>query len=356
MHTDIPDHAQLLSDYVLGKAPLPSNSLFYVCVYILTFFSSDIGVILTVSAYVLAFAGFLKYYIVKQIFLHELKVSEVFVSISSFLLLMTFSLPIIHYVFGTFYYLGNYPPNVWHNSTLTVAMPFVLLLFWLTVKQCVAFSQKRLFIILVLILLNVLAKPSFVLTYIVALPLFLFLKFGFRRSFWLGMIPVVFSIICIGVQYVIQYDSNNTTGDSIQIIPFEFIDTWFAHGNGYLRGVVLFSAIVAGFLFPIVVLLKNRGLFKVVSVQFAVLCTVVGIVIAQLVAEVGSRAGHGNFVWQTLMCAFIMFFVCANELLKFVFNEKKSWKRFLPEFVAFFLHVASLIYYFISIYKVDHYG
>jgi len=47
----------------------------------------------------------------------------------SFTLLFVFSLPSVQVFTNKFYYLGQFTPNVWHNSTTIFLMPFALLLF-----------------------------------------------------------------------------------------------------------------------------------------------------------------------------------------------------------------------------------
>lgn len=344
-------HAKFIREYVNGSGALPVNVMYYFLVYALSLFSTDVDALLVASLVLLSFATFFKYYIVKRIVLLDTDsdgMGAVLASWISFFLLFSFNLPVIYCLSGKFY-LGSYPPNVWHNSTTILAMPFVLLLFWYSAKQLVEFSSRRNVLLLLLVLLNVLAKPSFVFAYILSFPFLLFINYSLTADFWKRFVPVVFACLLIGIQYVIQYITGAHEQGAVAFVPFQFVDIYLAHGDNSLRLLYVSCGLFSSIFFPIVFLLRNRQQLRNVFVQFAVFGFIAAFLISQFIGELGPRSTHGNFIWQMIMCVFILFFVCALQLAKLVLNHQKSWRAYIPEIIAFLLHSASLVFYFVDL-------
>lgn len=184
--SDIVDHVKFITNYAIYDIPTPANFLYYFVVYLVSFFSSNSTVLCWVSVFVLTFATFFKYVLVKKIISSELAASYsnpiLLSSLLSFSLLFTFSLPSILIFKGLLCSL-NFSPNVWHNSTTIFVMPFVILLFWTSLKQLKEFQVKRLFIITVLIITTVLIKPSFIFVFVVAYPIFFLKTICFQNYF-----------------------------------------------------------------------------------------------------------------------------------------------------------------------------
>ncbi len=354
INTDIQLHAQFIKDYAYGNKAFPVNFLYYLTVYTASFFASKTSALLVVSVYILAIATFAKYYIVKSIFYKEVLLNTIngerTASILATLLLFSFSLPSLM-VKNDFYYLLSSPPNVWHNSTTIFAMPFVVLLFWLSWKQLQIFSGQRMVWIGILIVLNVLIKPSFLFVYLIIYPILLLKKFKFSKLFWINIIPLIIASLLIITEYYLIYLGNESTDkNSVEINFFFFIKTWAAGENVLL---VLFLAILSSLLFPIVVLLKNRSLLKSDMVQFAVACCVLSLIIANTFSESGTRVNDGNFLWQSIMSSFLLFFVCIFQVAKLA--SSKGWKSVYLEVSVLGLHVAAGILYFSKIILTDSY-
>ena len=358
--TDIPAHAQLIKGYTSNSNPFPVNFLYYFVVYLLGFFSSEYSVLLIVSVYILVFATFFKYFIVKKIIYSELSKSfkniEVISTVSSFLMIFAFSLPSI-LIFKGLYYKYNFPPNVWHNSTTIFVMPFVVLLFWTSLKQLKGFQVKRLFLITVLIVLNALVKPSFLFVYLLAYPILLFEKYLFSKLFWINLIPIIIALLLIIAEYYFIYSGPKTEDNSSVAISFFYIfNNINVELNWIYITIILTSTIVSGYFFPIVLLLKNRALFKVEMIRFALICAFFGQIISNTFYETGARALHGNFYWQNFMCSFLLFFVCVLQLLKLISANQNSWKKYRIEISVFCLHFLSGIIYFFKIIVTSDYS
>ena len=357
IHTDIELHAQFIKDYAYGNKPFQVNFLYYLTVYFFSFFSSKTSGLLVISVYVLTIATFLKYYITKNILLSELKIIELkekrLISIISFFILFLFPIPVI-YFFTNYYYLLSSTPTIWHNSTTIFAMPFVLLLFWNSYLQLQNHSTKRLLIIFLLIVLNAVAKPSFLFVFFIVYPVFLLLKYKFKNKlFWFNLIPIVSGAVVIFLEYLqIFLYSEGSSSSSVVINFFYFFKNWSQGNNIYL---LLFLSVLSSFLFPIILLLKNRGLFKNNLIIYSLSCIVVALLISITFCETGIRVNDGNFEWQVFMCSYLLFFSSILELLKLIKQNNYSLKKYFIEILFLTLHIVSGIIYLINIFITKSY-
>lgn len=358
--SDIADHVKFISNYAIYDIPTPANFLYYFVVYLFSFFSSNSTVLCLVSVGVLTFATFFKYVLVKKIISSELSASytnPIFLSsLVSFSLLFTFSLPSILIFKGLFCSL-SLTPNVWHNSTTIFVMPCVILLFWTSLKQLKEFQVKRLFLITVLIVTTVLIKPSFIFVFLIAYPIFLFKKYLFSKLFWINLIALFPAFFIIVIEYYFIYvESTAEDKSSIAVALFHIINTRYAHGNWIYILAVFIGTIVSGFLFPIVLLFRNRKLFKEEMIQFAILCSIIGLIIGYSLYETGNRSLHGNLTWQNVMCSFLLFLVCIVQLLKLIAANPLKWKGYRIEISIFALHFLSGILYFFKVLVTASYS
>ena len=168
--TDIPSHANFIVGYLDGTLPPQTNFLYYLTVYCVSFFSNKIECLIASSYLVLVAITFLKYILSRKIIHNEVSkgndIAGIMPSVSAMLLLFIFSLPSVYILFGKFYIMSS-PPNVWHNSTTIFVMPFVILLFWQSLKQLENYSAKRDLVLFILLVLNILIKPSFIFVYLI---------------------------------------------------------------------------------------------------------------------------------------------------------------------------------------------
>lgn len=362
IETDIPSHAQFIVSYTQNNDAFPVNFLHYFLVYVFSFFSTDYNILLIVSVYLLAFYVFARYLVVKFIVSDWLKSNSnrnfaLLTSTVSLCLLFVFSLPSVLYFKYGFYYIGNFPPNVWHNSTTILAMPFVLLLFYVSFKQLVDYKKERLVIITVLIALNAFAKPSFLFVFLLVYPLMVFVEHRFSKLFWLKTLPIAFAVILVLAEYLLIFISKVATdkSNSIEINFFQYINLHFSHGDVFLTLGIFVCGVLSSVLFPLVFILRNKKVMKDKMMQYVLLLYAVALVISQTFAETGSRYSHGNFIWQAVMCSLLLFLVSALHLLRFVFTDKVPWSRFRVEIIVFSLHLASAVGYAVKILSSNNY-
>jgi hypothetical protein len=355
--TDIILHVQFIKDFALYNKPIQVNFLYYYIVYFFSFFSHKTSSLLTISVYVLTIITFLKFYIVKKIIISEINHHKNYVtaSIVSFLLLFSFSLPSF-FINNNYNYLLRFTPNIWHNSTTIFVMPFVILLFWISIKQLENYKTSRLYWITLLIILNIVVKPSFLFVYILVYPIFLLQKYKFQKLFWINLLPIIISLALILIEYSLIYKpSGSSEQSSITFDFFKFYYEWGGVTKGYEVFLIFVSAFLSSFLFPIVLIIKNRFLLKSVKIQFVWVALILAISISVCLIETGERMGHGNFLWQNYMISFLLFMVSSLELVKLIEKNNYNFNQYKFEIIAFLLHFFGLIYYFYIIYKTQIY-
>ena len=148
--TDIQAHVRKTQDVINGSTPPGADFLYYLTIYAVALFSTK-KVLLGISSVVLlSLAITAKFEITKRFMASQIGIgntsSGLFILLFSNLLLLAFSLPTSSILKGQFY-LGQTPPNVWHNSTTILLMPFALVLFWLSYEQIIKPEKRRIFLI-----------------------------------------------------------------------------------------------------------------------------------------------------------------------------------------------------------------
>lgn len=179
----------------------------------------------------------------------------------------------------------------------------------------------------------------------------------FSKLFWINLIPIFLAFLIIIVEYYFIYVASKTEDkSSIAIDLFYIINTRYAHGNWFYILAVFISTIVSGFLFPIVLLFRNRKLLKEEMIRFAILCSIIGLIIGSTLYETGYRSLHGNLGWQNVMCSFLLFLVCTLQLLKLIAANPLRWKSYRIEISIFVLHFLSGILYFFKVLLTASYS
>jgi hypothetical protein len=345
--TDMQVHSSFINEICEGERHLPINFLYYLTIYLFSGFNTSN--LAFASIFTLSLSVLLKFLISRKI-IDEILIpfnnKNLLINLSAFLMLIVFSLPSIPFVFSGYLYVGTYPPNIWHNSTTIFVFPFALLLFWESYKQIMEHNNKRLLYLIILLVINVLAKPSFVLVFIFAFPLILLIKYRFSSHFWINLVPVLLAVLFVLIEYFLIYDINIEKVESgVTINPFNLLqyrlnsENWF-----YTLGIFLLS-LITSYLFVIVSLLRCREEMKDILVNYAIVSAAIAILLRNLLCETGLREFHGNFAWQVILCTYPVFLILLSKLLNKLRNDKWNLKRYKPELIIFFLHLGSGLLY-----------
>ena len=352
------DHAAFARQMCTGEIPYSGNFLVYFLVNVFSFFSAKVTPTEISLCFLLAFAGAYRYYLSQKMIIEVVGKSTrkslnywltVFFAIS---MLVVFAIPVPSYFSDDYFmYIGNFVPNVWHNSTVLFLFPFAMLLFSLSYKQLQAYNAKRNGWILLLILLNLFIKPSYFFVFISVYPLMLLFVYKLKKEFWYSIIPLFIGFCFLILEFWIIYKTatpSNKAASSVVFLPFyrnpEFADFTF-----------LPIALIFSMLFPLLYTLLN--LPKVIKSQvfwYSFLSVVVSIFIYLFISESGPRASHGNFYWQIVICTWICFFVSLLALLKDIKWEGKTPKN-ITLFLVYSFHVLIGVLYFVRLLVTGYY-
>ena len=351
-YNDMHDHAAFARQMCTGEIPYTGNFLVYLLVNLFSFFTAKVTPTEVSLCGLLALAG------VYRIYLSQVKIAEVLKNdrhyhqnywiptILAVSMIFVFAIPIPNYFNDDHYmYIGNYVPNVWHNSTILFLFPFALLLFELSYKQLKTFTFIRNIWIFLLILLNLFIKPSYFFVFICVYPVLLLFTYKFKKEFWLSIIPLIAGFFLLMLEYWIIYKTGKPVGkeaSSVIFLPFyrnpEFADL------GLIPLTMAFSLF-----FPLLYTFFNLPkLLKSTLFWYTFFSLIVSLLIFFFISESGPRASHGNFYWQIVICAWLCFFVALLSLLKDVKFSGFTFKNTMLISV-FSIHVLIGIIYFVKI-------
>lgn len=327
--TDIQRHAQWVSDVVHGLRTSDPNFLYPLSIYLFSFFSKEYIPLYFGSVLVLSIAVSTKYllslnFIVDTVAksdtrsnILEEKQRDLLAMIASGMLIFVFCVPLTM-LLGGHIYLTNFPPNVWHNPTTIFVMPFVILLFWESYKQIRTNANSRIGIITVLSIANVLSKPSFFFVFCIVYPIFLLLRYQFKKEFWLNLIPVMLGAILVLAEYYFLYGFSRV-GRGVGISLFEVWSYYSPSIPLAFAGSVFFPLVFIIFYWKD--LLKN-DLFKYSASLF-----VVAVIMFSALIETGDRRYDGNFGWQYIITNYILYLTITKVYLKKLIENNQSGTR-----------------------------
>ena len=223
--------------------------------------------------------------------------------------------------------LGYINPIVYHNPTSIAARLFViplsLLAFRIFQAQPYRNLNHRVYVTLLsatLLLLSILAKPSFAIALLPACCLFaLWRVFRRRRVDWLLLLCgfCIPGCLLLGPLYLLAYASADVES-AIRIGVFTFIHQWIPTWRIPLQ--LLMSLVFPLAVFALYFERARRNLYLIMCwVIFAV-----GVVPVYILYEDGIRISHGNFVWGSYNAIFLLMFASLLFLVKQHAREYQS--------------------------------
>jgi hypothetical protein len=240
-------------------------------------------------------------------------------------------------------YWGQVSPNVWHNPTGIMAMPFCLLLFLGGYRALETLRPAMLVAAGGVMVLTTLAKPIYVLAFapcfgIAALA-------GYVRSLRAGQLTIrdviqglAAAFGPVAVVLLIQYRRTFGEGRLEEIrVVFAPLAAW-----SQLTPVQYIPfAILLGIVFPLAVAtLYRREVFRDGKLMLAWAVFAVAIAQYALLAETGPRAEHNHFGWGAILADQVLFVTCCDFLLRQPASNSRH-----AAFVVLGLHVLSGIIY-----------
>jgi hypothetical protein len=352
--SDMSAHASFAIQMSEGTRNYAGNFILYGLINVFTFcFSPIFSFVMSLPAvsklslsFLLAMATTYKFHwVLKHVWECETEWKRFFVALS---LIFVAAIPIPSVFITGNWYLGNFMPNVWHNSTTIFLFPFAVILFAMSIKQIEKFGNRRNFWLLLFVFLNIFIKPSYFFVWVCVYPFFLFVKYGLTSKFLKGLIPVIAGLVLLFIQYLYIYHFDKVIGDesSVVIKPFQ-VYTIFTPLY-MVPWTLLFSL-----LFPILYFVLNfKRLYKNNVFLFVYTSLFVAIAIFMLFMETGIRASHGNFYWQIIICSWLCFYVSLSDWLA---NKKQKQLEQNGNFKAKFLISVYVIHAIVGVAYLGKY-
>ena len=195
------------------------------------------------------------------------------------------------------YYLGSISPNLFHNPTTILSLPFALLTYIAATRNS-AFLKTISFAAACAMI-----KPSFLLSFAPSLGLMWLI--GARHMKKLGLSIAMTLIILLQFALIYHFEigsveesSSGITLSSPLFVLRQMNATWY-----------LPLALLSSFAFPIWHIAKQKELC-IATINF-----VIAFILAGTLKETGPREFHGNFLWQASIASFILFFEGGKQLL-----------------------------------------
>lgn len=324
---DFDAHLAFTANWLERGDPVPGNVLLYWLTALFAGFDPDR--LLTGLVIVLGVAGAAKAWLTVS-FVGDRRWG----ALAAGLCLLAFSLPVGDP------YLGQIPPSVWHNSTTMLLMPFAIGLWWTSLTYLRTRSRRTLWAVLALAALNVAAKPSFVLCFLVVFPLAAWCAHRTRRDMLPAWLATGATAALVGVQYAYIYVSQRggaaTDEDSVVVDPLR---VWSAFSDD------IPVSLLCSYLFPVAaLLLGGPAIRRDLAVRYAAALAVVGAAIFALVKETGPRELDGNFVWQAIVTNYLLFLAVVAAAVPWLRTRRTGWRQVVVV-VAFLAHVVAGVLY-----------
>lgn len=252
-------------------------------------------------------------------------------------------------------YLGQSSPNVWHNPTFIMVRPFVIICFFLIIKMLKQIEKrekitiKQYLCLSVLLLLSVLAKPSFLQGFIPGLGIYFVVRCIYERfknikQYLLICLTFVPGTLLMCYQLFFYFFSGlEVANEGVGI-------GWMEVLSKYTTNIWVSTLLVL--LFPLLYFIFNiKRCYKnpIIQVAFSyLLCSWLEVV---LLYEEGYRKYHINFGWAYALSLFIFWTVALIDYSKTFFVDdvkvqgKFYWIKNKILITILGLHLICGIYY-----------
>ncbi|QMT58823.1 hypothetical protein [Legionella sp. PC997] len=321
--SDLHVHAQAVLD-AASTHHFPVYSLWYRLVYIISGFSKQYNHIAYASIVLLALLTVAKYIISYHILRNNCPVKGKGIALVSFSLI--FIMPVLSYyscsgvsvcINNYHVVIGNIVPNQWHNSTLILAMPFNLLLFYYSVKEIRAERWSSFLIMGILSLISILCKPNFSLAYLpilcVAILILNFNSHHYFQAFIKCALVAIPSLLVLLYQWYFTFIDSSVPLHNSKTIIAPFL-VW-SHFSPHIIISLLLS--IAFPLSIFILYFEKINLYLIL----AWLTFLLAVASFSFLAEYPNWV-NGNYGWGLISSCYILFLFSAVCLL----NQPFDWK------------------------------
>lgn len=209
-------------------------------------------------------------------------------------------------------YLGQISPNVWHNPTIIVCWPLVMLLFFAAAAFLRSGKTRALAAIGVLSAVSVLAKPNYFLAFAPVFTLLAWGRFGFSRQWLLSQAALVPTVLLLVWQVVASFHGPNAMRPDVHIALLP-LAAWHINSSSIMVSLAFSLAFPLSYLLIYWHRLQNG---KLLLFAWAVMLS--ALAWTALFAEVhgdGTVDIDFNFSWGSHLALFVLFVVTAMDML-----------------------------------------
>lgn len=320
--TDIQAHASFVKT-TISENVFFSNFIFVFLTRLFSLYSHNYNHILLGLVILISTAGAFKFYIVRTI-INSKQIFSIGVIFLTFLILLYY--PFFGNIFNQSFFYGLLRPNIYHNSTMLIVLPFVLVLHIMALKiiNLNKISTTELVFSSVLFIAIAFIKVSYLLTLFPTFVLFYFWKI-LKDKIRVNISVIIFIgliFISISSTFLLVYIfnvNNKITGHNSQLI-FAPMQYWNQNTNNLLKTIVLSLS------YPVVYLFLNVKKFKQLEINFALITFIISLLISICLCETGHFFNHGNLTWQVHICAFILIVYCVKHNVNSISNIESLMK------------------------------
>lgn len=326
-----------------GEIDWPPNFLYFYLLGLFGWLIGDTTQLELSTTILLSSAVGLKAFLTTELFIRLApRLGTVANMAATTVLLFAFALPVT-YILGlnNAYYLGNITPNVWHNSTTIFLMPFALGAFMLQARDLEDGTTRHVAMISVLVVIGLLIKPSFYFAYAPATALWVLARFRRIDRPLTALRPIVLGGVVTAGLYIAVYHLNQGSfhqeESGIAIRPFS---VW----GYFVPAKHIPLSVVISFLAPFLYLVLGFRPARTAWLVYAWLLMAAGLVLFSLITETGPREIHGNFSWQTIVCAYLLHGVIIADLLGKWTDGRRDWRILTIALVYVAMFLAGIAY------------
>jgi hypothetical protein len=191
--------------------------------------------------------------------------------------------------FNPHIYIGQGSPSVWHNVTLATVQPLSLLSVFFTVKYFNT-EKSNFFILAILVtIISIFAKPSYILVFLPAITIFVLMERYFdKRQLLFAFTAIFFSVAVLGYQFL-----NTYSGEGNDSVIFDFLGVWSLYSPNIAVSILLALGL------PFLITAFNyQSAKKNDYIKFSWLLVLFSMILFACFAESGRHYSDGNFGWS----------------------------------------------------------
>jgi len=254
---------------------------------------------------------------------------------------------------GMHWYLGQFPPNVWHNSTTIAVMPFAVLLFFHSAEFLEHGRSRALLPTSVYTVLGLLTKPSLFFPFAVVFPIYALLRLGPGRRFLQSCIPVALGGLLLLAYAALMFFTplyETGAGGWQPRLALGWLDVWRLHSSNVPLSVL------DSLLLPLLFFGGYPRLFLGdLKIRYASAMLLFGLLLFAVVQETGDWAISGNLSWQNIISNYLLHCAIVAAFVRVKLVERR-WRPYDYLLVVAFSAGAALgVLYVVKIFLTRDY-